>query len=140
MFQVGEIISTFEKEEEFYLKAKIFRSFILITVDCSFAERHHAELYANPFFNGLVEYIIYGPVVSMVWEGKNVVTTSRKIIGARNRSDSALVTIRGDFAYEIGRNVIHGSDSVESGRKEIALWFPEGPVSWESSLHPWIYE
>ncbi|KAG6713536.1 hypothetical protein I3842_05G158200 [Carya illinoinensis] len=124
--KVGEIISTFEKEEEFYLKAKIFsiiHRLKLITVDCSFAERHHAELYANPFFNGL-----------------NVVTTSRKIIGARNRSDSALVTIRGDFAYEIGRNVIHGSDSVESGRKEIALWFPEGPVSWESSLHPWIYE
>ncbi|GAB4844273.1 Nucleoside diphosphate kinase 1 [Ancistrocladus abbreviatus] len=111
-----------------------------VNVDRPFAEKHYADLSAKPFFNGLVDYIISGPVVAMVWEGKNVVTTGRKIIGATNPAESAPGTIRGDFAVEIGRNVIHGSDSVESARKEIALWFPEGTVQWQTSLHAWIYE
>ncbi|PKU81588.1 Nucleoside diphosphate kinase 1 [Dendrobium catenatum] len=76
----------------------------------------------------------------MVWEGKNVVVTGRKMIGATNPSNSEPGTIRGDYAIEVGRNVIHGSDSVESARKEIALWFPEGLSNWQSNLHPWIYE
>ncbi|CAA2991824.1 nucleoside diphosphate kinase [Olea europaea subsp. europaea] len=111
-----------------------------ITVDRHFAEQHYADLSAKPFFNGLVEYIISGPVTAMVWEGKNVVTTGRKIIGATNPADSAPGTIRGDYAIDIGRNVIHGSDSVESAKKEIALWFPEGIAEWRSSVHQWIYE
>ncbi|OMP00751.1 Nucleoside diphosphate kinase [Corchorus olitorius] len=131
---VGEIISRFEKKG-FYLKGLKF-----ITVDQSFAEKHYADLSAKPFFTGLVEYIISGPVVAMIWEGKGVVATGRTIIGATNPAASAPGTIRGDFAIDIGRNVIHGSDSVESARKEIALWFPEGPVNWQNSLHPWIYE
>ena len=69
-----------------------------------------------------------------------MVTTGRKIIGATNPAESAPGTIRGDFAIDIGRNVIHGSDAVESAKKEIALWFPEGVANWSSSLHPWIYE
>ncbi|KAH7659260.1 Nucleoside diphosphate kinase protein [Dioscorea alata] len=131
---VGEIISRFEKKG-FYLKGMK-----LLTVEKSLAENHYADLSAKPFFPGLVEYIISGPVVAMVWEGKNVVVTGRKIIGATNPSDSAPGTIRGDLAIEVGRNVIHGSDSIESARKEIALWFPEGLTGWQSSLHPWIYE
>ncbi|KAK6918673.1 Nucleoside diphosphate kinase-like domain [Dillenia turbinata] len=131
---VGEIISRFEK------KGFILKGLKLVNVERSFAEQHYADLSAKPFFNGLVEYIISGPVVAMVWEGKGVVTTGRKIIGATNPAESAPGTIRGDFAVEIGRNVIHGSDSVESARKEIALWFPEGVANWQSSLHPWIYE
>ncbi|KAG9147706.1 hypothetical protein Leryth_014867 [Lithospermum erythrorhizon] len=120
----------------------------LLTVERSFAESHYADLSSKPFFNGLVEYIVSGPVVAMVWEGKSVVTTGRTIIGATNPLASAPGTIRGDFAIDIGRtskscvcrNVIHGSDSVESARKEIALWFPEGVAEWQSSLHSWIYE
>ncbi|XP_021285967.1 nucleoside diphosphate kinase B-like isoform X1 [Herrania umbratica] len=131
---VGEIISRFEKKG-FYLKGMK-----LVNVDRTFAERHYADLSAKSFFDGLVEYIISGPVVAMIWEGKNVVLTGRKIIGATNPSESAPGTIRGDFAVEIGRNVIHGSDSVESARKEIALWFPDGAENWGSSLQPWIYE
>ncbi|XP_022756909.1 nucleoside diphosphate kinase B-like [Durio zibethinus] len=131
---VGEIISRFEKKG-FYLKG-----LKLINVERSFAEKHYADLSAKPFFNGLVEYIISGPVIAMVWQGKNVVITGRKIIGATNPAESAPGTIRGDFAIDIGRNVIHGSDSVESARKEIALWFPECPFNWQSCLHPWIYE
>ncbi|RZR96548.1 hypothetical protein BHM03_00025595, partial [Ensete ventricosum] len=112
----------------------------MVSVERSFAEKHYADLSAKPFFAGLVEYIISGPVVAMVWAGKNVVVTGRKIIGATNPADSAPGTIRGDFAIEIGRNVIHGSDSIESASKEIALWFPEGVAEWQSNLHPWIYE
>ncbi|MGV7451304.1 nucleoside-diphosphate kinase, partial [Mycobacterium kansasii] len=72
----------------------------LITVDQSFAEKHYADLSAKPFFLKLVDYIVSGPVVAMVWEGKNVVTTGRKIIGATNPADSAPGTIRGDFATD----------------------------------------
>ncbi|KAF6158835.1 hypothetical protein GIB67_012478 [Kingdonia uniflora] len=131
---VGEIIGRFEK------KGFTLKGLKLINVDHAFAEKHYEDLSKKPFFNGLVEYIVSGPVVAMIWEGKNVVLTGRKIIGATNPSDSAPGTIRGDFAVEIGRNVIHGSDSVESAQKEIALWFPDGPVNWQSSLHSWIYE
>ena len=69
-----------------------------------------------------------------------IVATDCKIIGATNPAESAPRTIHGDYAVEIGRNIIHGTDAVESARKEIGLWFPEGPVNWQSSLHPWIYE
>ncbi|CAI9765139.1 unnamed protein product [Fraxinus pennsylvanica] len=131
---VGEILGRFEK------KGFSLKGLKLITVDRPFAEKHYADLSAKPFFNKLVEYIISGPVVGMVWEGKNVVTTGRKIIGATNPAESSPGTIRGDYAIDIGRNVIHGSDSVESARKEIALWFPEGIAEWKSSLYPWINE
>lgn len=75
----------------------------MMTVEQSFAERHYADLSSKPFFNGLVEYIVSGPVVAMVWEGKNVVKTGRTIIGATNPADSAPGTIRGDYAIDIGR-------------------------------------
>lgn len=80
-----------------------FEGLKLLTVDRAFAEKHYADLSAKPFFNGLVEYIISGPVVAMVWEGKGVVTTGRKIIGATNPAESAPGTIRGDYAIDIGR-------------------------------------
>lgn len=74
-----------------------------LNVERAFAEKHYADLSAKPFFSGLVEYIVSGPVVAMIWEGKNVVTTGRKIIGATNPAQSEPGTIRGDFAVEIGR-------------------------------------
>ncbi|GFP85414.1 nucleoside diphosphate kinase 1 [Phtheirospermum japonicum] len=76
----------------------------------------------------------------MVLEGKSVVSTGIKIIGATNPAESAPGTIRGYYAIDIGRNVIHGSDAVERGRKKIAIWFPESIAEWRSSLHSWIYE
>ncbi|PKU59184.1 nucleoside diphosphate kinase 1 [Dendrobium catenatum] len=94
---VGDVIGRFEKKG-FYLKG-----LKLITVERSFAEKHYEDLSAKPFFAGLVEYIISGPVVAMVWEGKNVVVTGRKMIGATNPSNSEPGTIRGDYAIEVGR-------------------------------------
>jgi len=75
----------------------------LVTVERPFAEKHYADLSAKPFFSGLVDYIISGPVVAMIWEGKNVVVTGRKIIGATNPAQSEPGTIRGDYAVDIGR-------------------------------------
>lgn len=77
----------------------------------------------------------------MVWEGLNVVKTGRKMLGATKPFDSEPGTIRGDLAIHVGRNVIHGSDSVESANNEIALWFGhENLVQWESHSNSWVYE
>merc|ERR1712045_114943 len=74
-------------------------------------------------FAGLVKYMASGPVVAMVWEGLNAVKTGRVMLGETNPADSKPGTIRGDFAVQVGRNICHGSDAVESAQKEIALWF-----------------
>jgi nucleoside-diphosphate kinase len=77
----------------------------------------------------------------MVWEGLNVVKTGRVMLGATNPADSAPGTIRGDLCIQVGRNIIHGSDSVESANKEIALWFKENElVSWTPAAVNWVYE
>ncbi|PON58824.1 Nucleoside diphosphate kinase [Parasponia andersonii] len=143
---IGEIISRYEK------KGFILKGLKLISAERSLAEKHYAEHSERPFFNQLVEFISSGPIVAMVWEGKNAIATARKLIGSSNPDDSAPGTIRGDFAIDIdrarefthyehslSRNVIHGSDTVESAQREIALWFPEGTTRWQSSLHSWIY-
>ena len=78
----------------------------MITVEKSFAEKHYADLSSKPFFPSLVDYIVSGPVVAMVWEGKNVVLVGRSIIGATNPAAAAPGTIRGDYAVEIGRSVL----------------------------------
>nr|TKW22009.1 hypothetical protein SEVIR_4G200600v2 [Setaria viridis] len=111
---IGEIISRFEKKG-FYLKA-----LKLVNVERSFAEKHYSDLSAKPFFQGLRCH------------------TGRKIIGATNPLASKPGTIRGDFVVDIGRNVIHGSDSIESATKEISLWFPKGLANWQSSHAFWV--
>ena len=86
--------------------------------------------------------MLSGPVVGMVWAGKDVVKTGRKMLGETNPLASAPGTIRGDYALDVGRNICHGSDAVESAEREIALWFPRGVASYERnlSLHNLIYE
>uniref|UniRef100_A0A7M4DVM9 Nucleoside diphosphate kinase n=2 Tax=Crocodylus porosus TaxID=8502 RepID=A0A7M4DVM9_CROPO len=82
-----------------------------------------------------------GPVVAMVWQGLDVVKTARAMIGETNPADSRPGTIRGDFCIEVGKNVIHGSDSVESARREISLWFREDElICWEDHAEHWIHE
>lgn len=82
-----------------------------------------------------------GPVVPMVWEGLNVVKTGRKMLGETNPADSLPGTIRGDYCVQVGRNIIHGSDGVESANKEIALWFkPEELTNWTPAQEGWVYE
>ena len=82
-----------------------------------------------------------GPVVPMIWEGLNVVKTGRLMLGETNPRDSKPGTIRGDFCIDVGRNICHGSDSVESANKEIKMWFGSGDLSaWRPVSIPWVYE
>ena len=131
---VGQIIQRFET------KGFFLRGMKMMSVEKAHAEKHYADLSSKPFFGDLVDYMCSGPVVCMVWEGKEVVKTGRKIIGATNPLASEPGTIRGDFCIELGRNVIHGSDAVESAQHEIGLWFPEGVTSYERCDKAWIYE
>ncbi|KAK2756383.1 nucleoside diphosphate kinase [Arachnomyces sp. PD_36] len=132
---VGPIISRFESRG--YKLAAIK----LVTPSKEHLETHYADLSSKPFFPGLVTYMLSGPIAAMVWEGRDVVKTGRTILGATNPLDSAPGTIRGDYAIDVGRNVCHGSDSVESAKKEIALWFKEEElISYKQSQAEWIYE
>merc|ERR1711974_29030 len=113
----------------------------LVTASKEHLETHYADLAGKPFFPGLVAYMASGPICAMVWEGRDAVKTGRVILGATNPLASAPGTIRGDFAIDVGRNVCHGSDAVESAQKEIALWFkPEELQSWKQASHDWVYE
>jgi nucleoside-diphosphate kinase len=113
----------------------------LVSPPQSQLEQHYADLSDKPFFKGLVSYMLSGPICAMVWEGRDAVKTGRTILGATNPLASAPGTIRGDYAIDVGRNVCHGSDSVENAKKEIALWFkPEELISWKSAAFDWIYE
>ncbi|KAK2166343.1 hypothetical protein LSH36_40g21082 [Paralvinella palmiformis] len=104
-------------------------------------KKHYADLAGKPFFPKLIKYMSSGPVVPMVWEGKNVVKTGRKMLGETNPFDSQPGTIRGDFCIEVGRNICHGSDSVESAEKEISLWFTKDEqITWTPCDEDWVYE
>lgn len=132
---VGEIISRFESKGFTLVGLK------LMNVSREKAEQHYGEHKEKPFFAGLVDFITSGPVVAMVWEGKGVVASARKIIGATNPLNSEPGTIRGDYGIDIGRNIIHGSDAVETAQREIALWFSDSELAgWEPTLTKWIYE
>ncbi|KAK4242236.1 nucleoside diphosphate kinase [Achaetomium macrosporum] len=132
---VGNIISRFETRGFKLVALK------LVTPGKEHLEKHYADLSSKPFFKGLVEYMNSGPIVAMVWEGLDAVKTGRAMLGATNPLASAPGTIRGDFCLQMGRNVCHGSDSVESANKEIALWFKEEELlSWESAQKAWLYE
>ncbi|CCW35022.1 nucleoside diphosphate kinase [Chthonomonas calidirosea] len=114
---VGEIVRRFEQKGLRLVGMK------LLWPDRELAENHYAVHRERPFFQDLVNFITGGPVVAMVWEGPNAVRLTRALIGATNPLDAAPGTIRGDFATEITTNLVHGSDSVETAEKEIALWF-----------------
>ena len=104
-------------------------------------EKHYADLSTKKFFPALIEYAASGPVCAMVWEGDNVVLTGRKMLGATKPSDSEPGTIRGDLCIDVGRNIIHGSDAVESANHEIALWFKDDElINWTSHSQNWLYE
>jgi nucleoside-diphosphate kinase len=112
----------------------------LATPTKALLEAHYADLSSKGFFAGLITYMLSGPVCCMVWEGQGAVKTGRKMLGATKPADSEPGTIRGDFAIDVGRNICHGSDTVENAEKEVALWFPEGVNAWKSHSESWIYE
>ena len=132
---VGDVIQRFERKGFKLVGMKMMQ------VPRETAENHYGEHKGKPFFEGLVSYITSAPIVAMAWEGPNVVAASRQIVGATNPQNAAPGTIRGDFAVDIGRNIIHGSDSVESGQRELGIFFkPEELNGWERHHDRWIQE
>jgi nucleoside-diphosphate kinase len=132
---IGEIIARFERKGFKLIGMK------LMQVSRQLGEQHYDEHRQKPFFGGLVDFITSAPIVAMVWEGHNVVAEARKMMGATNPKDALPGTIRGDFAVDVGRN-IHGSDSAQSAKREIDLFFRSEELlpGWCRSAEEWVYE
>jgi nucleoside-diphosphate kinase len=115
----GEILARFERKGLRIVAMKH------MTTARDLAETHYDEHRERAFFGELVDFITSGPLVALVLEGQDAVKAARQVIGATNPLEAATGSIRGDFAIEVGQNMVHGSDSPESGQREVALWFPE---------------
>jgi nucleoside-diphosphate kinase len=115
----GEIIARFERKGLRIVALKH------MTVAQDLATQHYAEHEGKPFFGELVEFITSGPLVAMVLEGEEAITAARQVIGATNPLEASPGSIRGDFAIAVGQNMVHGSDSPESGKREAELFFPD---------------
>ncbi|WP_059103551.1 nucleoside-diphosphate kinase [Shouchella shacheensis] len=130
---IGNIVSRFEQKGFTLVAGK------LVTISKETAETHYAEHRERPFFGELVDFITSGPAFAMVWEGENVVSTARTLIGATNPAEAAPGTIRGDLAVQLSMNVVHGSDSPESAEREIGIFFKKDElVSYEKSGREWV--
>ena len=115
---VGEVIARIER------KGLTLAALELRNVARSVAEQHYAEHAGKPFYESLLEFITGGPLVAMVIEGENAIAAFRQLAGATNPVQAATGSIRGDYAVEVQYNIVHGSDSPESAKREIDLWFP----------------
>jgi nucleoside-diphosphate kinase len=113
----GEIVARFERKGLEIVAARH------LTVTEALANRHYAEHEGKPFFGELVEFITSGPIMALVLEGESAITAARQVIGATNPLEAAPGSIRGDFAIAVGQNMVHGSDSPESGEREAKLFF-----------------
>ncbi|MDR5657477.1 nucleoside-diphosphate kinase [Halodesulfurarchaeum sp. HSR-GB] len=133
---IGEIIARFEDRGLKLVGAKLMR------IDQALAEEHYAEHTDKPFFEDLTDFITSGPVLAMVWEGQDAIAQVRTMMGATDPAESAPGTIRGDFGLDMGRNVIHGSDTEPgSAEREIELFFDEDELEdYERIDEAWLYE
>ncbi len=130
---IGAIVSRFEQKGFKLVAGK------LVTLSKETAETHYGEHREKPFFNELVSFITSGPVFAMVWEGDQVVKISRQLIGATNPAEAAPGSIRGDYAVQVGMNIIHGSDSTESSAREMSIFFSEDELStYEKNSDVWV--
>ncbi|WP_047152624.1 nucleoside-diphosphate kinase [Aneurinibacillus tyrosinisolvens] len=130
---VGEIVTRFEKKGFHLVGAK------LMNVSRELAEEHYSEHNQKPFFGELVDFITSGAVFAMVWEGENVISTARNMMGKTNPADAAPGTIRGDYGISMGMNIIHGSDAPETAEREIGLWFKQDELNeYEKTINKWI--
>ena len=132
---VGAIVSRFENKGFKLVGMKLMQP-----AD-DLARRHYGEHEGKGFFAGLVSFFTSGPIVAMCWEGDNVIEMARAMMGKTNPKDAAPGTIRGDLAIDVGRNLVHGSDSPESARRELALFFAAGElVDWSRDADAHVYE
>jgi nucleoside-diphosphate kinase len=118
----GELIARFER------RGFRIRGARYLKVTRPLAARHYAEHKGKPFYDGLVSFITTGPTLALALEGESAISVVRTMMGATNPLDSAPGTIRGDYALELSENVVHGSDSKASAKRELALFFPDGLV------------
>ncbi len=132
---IGKIISRLERKGLKIVAMKMMK------IEESLAEEHYVEHKEKPFFKDLIGYITSGPVVAMVIEGKEAIKVVRTLVGKTNPREALPGTIRGDYGMDVGRNVIHASDSLESAKREINLFFKEEEiVSYSKADEIWIYE
>lgn len=131
---IGEIVHKFENKGFKLVAAK------LMHISDDLAKTHYGEHEDKPFFGELVDFITSGPVFAMVWEGENVIKTARAMMGETNPQEAAAGTIRGDYGVTVGKNIIHGSDSTDSAKREIDLFFTaEDILSYDKQDSSWIY-
>jgi nucleoside-diphosphate kinase len=131
----GEIITRFERRG---LRIVGMR---MLLVDRDMAQQHYAEHVGKGFFEGLVTYITSSPIIAIVFEGTNAVAASRQLMGSTRPTEAAPGTIRADFGLEVGRNLVHGSDSPESAEREIGIFFAGQTIdSWKRDVDPWVFE
>ncbi|XP_037545500.1 nucleoside diphosphate kinase, mitochondrial [Nematolebias whitei] len=124
---VGQIIQRFEQRGFRLVGLKMLQA------SEDLLSEHYCQLRSKPFFPILLQYMTSGPVVAMVWEGHNVVKTSRTMVGHTNPAEAQAGTVRGDFSTHVSRNVVHASDSVEGAQREIHLWFQaKDLLDWDS--------
>jgi nucleoside-diphosphate kinase len=129
---VGEVISRLERKGLRLVGLKMMR------VSRELAERHYQVHRGKPFYSGLIEFITSGPVVAMVWEGPEAVAVVRNLMGATDARRAAPGTIRGDFGLDVGHNLVHGSDAVETAEYEVGLFFsPQELMSWRKVDETW---
>jgi nucleoside-diphosphate kinase len=132
---IGRIIARFEDKGFKLIGMK------MLQISRELAEQHYAEHKGKAFFEPTVSFMVSSPVVAMVWEGKNIVAMAREIMGATNPANAAPGSLRGSFAMDISRNVIHGSDSVDSAEREIALYFQPGELlQYQKAGEEWLFE
>lgn len=132
---VGEVLARFERKGVKIVALK------LVHVSKDLAERHYAVHKGKPFYEGLVRYIGAAPVVAMVLEGESIVKVARALVGPTNPVEGKPGELRFDFTQQIGRNLVHASDSAENAKGEIALWFKsEELVEWKRHDVAWVFE
>ena len=131
----GQVISRFEEKGLKLVAAKFMR------IDEQLASKHYGEHVGKPFYEPLVKFITSGPVLAMVWEGKDAISVVRSTVGKTNPKDAGPGTIRGDFGMTTGRNIIHASDSPASAEREINLFFkPSEILDYTRIDEIWLYE
>jgi nucleoside-diphosphate kinase len=130
---VGRILARYEERGLKLVGLK------LVHIDRQLAEQHYAAHREKPFFGGLVDFIVSGPLVAVAVDGPNAIAVVRALNGATRPHEAAPGTIRGDFALETGQNIVHASDSADSAASELALWFrPEELLDYERDIDRWV--
>ncbi len=132
---IGPILARLERRGLKLVAMKMMR------ISRELAGRHYAEHQGKPFYDGLIAFITSGPVVAMIWEGREAVTVVRSVMGSTDPLKAAPGTIRGDLALDLGMNLIHGSDSAARAETEMALFFsPDELHEYERTADRWIRE